>query len=160
MTTKWTTVEGMKLRELAAEGFNSEKIAQKMGKTRGQVMGYIARNKIELAGRRGTGPMKDVRGGPKKPIPASAKKPERGNNHFNVRRAVELSKAPVTQPQWPKPENEHSVPFLEAKEDHCRMPLWGTKPKTGMICGRPRMKNGKVYVSHYCAGCHALTLPD
>lgn len=152
MTTRWTTVEAMTLRELAAKGLKSEDIAKEMGKTRGQVMGYVARNKIELAGRKTTEPMKDVYGG--------GRGPRESNNHFNIRRAVELSRAPATQPQWPKPENEHSVPFLEAKEDHCRMPLWGARAKTGKICGRPRLKDGKVYKSWYCAGCHALTLPD
>jgi hypothetical protein len=163
MTAKWTAVEGMRLRELAVAGYSSAEIAREMNKTRGQVMGYVARNKIELDGRRTQEPMKDVRPSQHKRTPAPAQPTSRprneGNNHFNFRRAVELSKAPITQPQWPKAETPYSVDFLDAKEDHCRMPLWSGMKRTGKICGRPRMREGLIYKSSYCPGCHALILP-
>lgn len=169
----WTNENDERLRRLVANGLSSTQIAVEMGVTRNTILGYIHRNKIELARRKSNDPMNDVKVTPyvrkKKNKPATnpisatlarTNQGKEGNNHFNVRRMLELSAEPATMPKWPKDENELSVHFMDTKDPHCRMPLWGTADRIGKVCGKVRIgttKNG-VYVplSPYCSSCHPL----
>lgn len=135
--------------------------------SRSKVLGHCHRHKISLARRKTDEPMKDVKRSvpkEKKVRPAISAIPSRsekiGNNHFNIRRVIELSREPMTTPSWPKPANEHSVDFGETKFMQCQMPLWSGHEYTGLVCGKPRLssivRGIPVPVSPYCAGCHQL----
>lgn len=139
------------LKKLVSEGLSATQIGVRMELTRNQVIGYCHRHKIELARRTSTQPMKDVKKRPK--ISATeARSNKKGSNHFNFRRASELSNAVPTDGNWPKPENDNSVDIFDTQEHHCRMPLWGHSLRVGKVCGKPRLR----FNSPYCASCHKL----
>lgn len=165
----WTPQNDAELRKLVNAGLSAKQIAMEMEISRSKVLGYCHRNKIALAGRKTTEPMKDVKRSvyvPKeKPLrPAMSAIPSRseklGNNHFNVRRVIELSREPMTTPNWPKEPNAASVEFGDHEHLQCSMPLWSVNEYTGMVCGKQRLSTEKrgilVPISPYCAGCHQL----
>lgn len=163
----WTPENDAELRKLVEKGLTAREIALEMEISRSKVLGYCHRKKIALAGRKTTEPMKDVkRSTPKAKTvrPAisavSARTDKSGNNHFNVRRAIELSKEPMTTEGWPKEPNELSVDIFDRGHMGCMMPLWSVNQRTGMVCGKPRLstekRNIEVPISPYCAGCHQL----
>lgn len=147
----WSSERAELLKRLVKDGLSATQIGVEMELTRNQVIGYCHRNKIELAKRTSTEPMKDVKKRPK--ISATqARSAKEGSNHFNFRRATELASVASTSSSWPKIENDNSVDIFEAQAHQCRMPLWGHFARSGKICGQPKLRPSVSY----CASCYKL----
>ncbi len=148
----WSEEDETELRKLASKGLSATAIGVKLKKTRGAIVGWCSRNGVTLTGR-----IKSLIPGPE---PQALPKSRTGS--FGRTRAKELrqiAEAPeavivreeVKKPTWPRYPTENSVHIMVAKEEHCRMPLWNSMYRTGLVCGEPT-SGGKPY----CKGCSLI----
>lgn len=109
------------IRELAAQDLSAGQIAERLGLTRGAVMGIVHRSGVKLANARVTPPTSPHFTGPAKPAQAA------DNADPLPRRALQ-----------------------KQQRDGCRWPLWGDRePPTHEYCGGAIATPGRPYCAEH-----------
>jgi hypothetical protein len=149
MRPDWTKLKHeqrlVAIKAAMAPGKTAEEIALAfINATRGSIIGFCNRNKIDLPNKRRKGPKPRPK---KKPAPPKTKairvplaKP--------VAPPKPVGPEPI-RPQLPSPST--AIPFSVASDRRlCMWPLWGSDVSVGDCCGAPRVEGGS-YCEHHAA---------